>query len=78
MTRKTPQEKKALSYARDRRNSYGENAKSFRKNTPLRKRLVNRANRHRNGQDLGAALGRIDAELAEGAEERAAGRRPKR
>lgn len=46
MTQLTPQEKKRLSYARDRRNSYDENKKSSRKAIPLRKRIVNRLNRH--------------------------------
>lgn len=46
MTQLTPQEKKRLSYTRDRRNSYGENSKSSRKAIPLRKRIVNRVNRH--------------------------------
>ena len=46
MTELTPQEKKRLSYARDRRNSYNENKKSSRKAIPLRKRIVNRLNRH--------------------------------
>jgi hypothetical protein len=32
--RRSPQEKKALSYAKDRRNDYGENDKSSRKNIP--------------------------------------------
>ncbi len=32
MARRTPQEKKALSYVKDRRNDYGENDKSSRKN----------------------------------------------
>lgn len=31
MTRRDPQEKKALSYAKDRRNDYGENDKGSRK-----------------------------------------------
>lgn len=44
--RLTPQQKKALSYERDRRNVYDENDKSSRKNIPLRKRLVSKANRH--------------------------------
>jgi len=35
--RKTPQEKKQLSYDRDRRSIYGENDKSSRKNIPLSK-----------------------------------------
>jgi hypothetical protein len=42
---KSPPEKKALSYARDRRNAYGENSKSSRKSVATRKALVNRANR---------------------------------
>ena len=35
--RKTPQEKKILSYAKDCRNNYGENDKSARKTIPRRK-----------------------------------------
>ena len=35
--RKTPQEKKILSYAKDCRNNYGENDKSSRKAIPRRK-----------------------------------------
>jgi hypothetical protein len=42
----TPQEKKRLSYERDRRNTYGENDKASRKAIPLRKRLAARAVRH--------------------------------
>lgn len=45
MRRKTPQEKKRESYLRDRRNTYGENDKSSRKNIPLRKRLRSRSER---------------------------------
>src|SRR4028119_181715 len=45
MERKTPQEKKRLSYAKDRRNTYGENDKSSRKNIRRRKRHPNRSNR---------------------------------
>jgi len=47
----TPQEKKRLSLQRDRRNVYGANSKASRKAIPLRKRLVNRAERH--AHDLG-------------------------
>ncbi len=43
---KTPQIKKAESLAKDRRNCYGENAKSSRKNIRWRKRYVNQSNRH--------------------------------
>jgi hypothetical protein len=42
----TPQDKKRLSYAKDRRNTYGENSKSSRKNIPLSKALDIRAQRH--------------------------------
>jgi hypothetical protein len=45
MMRKSPQEKKRLSYLKDRRNSYGEHDKGSRTSIRLRKRSVNRANR---------------------------------
>ncbi len=45
MKEKTPQEKKALSYARDRRNNFGANDKASRKHIPLRKAQVNRVYR---------------------------------
>jgi hypothetical protein len=35
--KKSPPEKKADSYKKDRRNTYGENSKSSRKNIPLAK-----------------------------------------
>lgn len=75
--RRSPQEKKALSYARDCRNAYGENDKSSRKAIPLRKRLVNKANRHAAQQRLGDAAGVVDLDRAERAEERLRGSRPK-
>ncbi|HJP76913.1 MAG TPA: hypothetical protein VJ914_21775 [Pseudonocardiaceae bacterium] len=50
--RRSPQEKKALSYAKDRRNDYGENDKSSRKNIRRNKRMPNRADRHRARQVL--------------------------
>jgi len=75
--RLTPQQKKAYSYAQDGRNIYGENDKSSRKNIPMRKRLVNKANRHADQQLLAGATGAPDAEVAEAAEQRAQGRRPK-
>jgi hypothetical protein len=68
MARRSPQEKKALSYAKDRRNDYGENDKSSRKNIRRNKRTPNRADRHREHQVLASATGiRID-EVAEQAE----------
>jgi hypothetical protein len=57
VARKDPQERKALSYARDRRNDYGENDKSSRKNIRRNKRLPNRADRHRERQVLADATG---------------------
>lgn len=47
MTRpSSPQEKKRLSYERDRRNRYNENSQSSRKSIRRRKQSVNQANRH--------------------------------
>jgi hypothetical protein len=59
--RKTPQEKKKLSYMRDRRNTYGESPHGARKSIPQRKAFRNRANRHR--QDL--ALRQLPARINE-------------
>lgn len=65
MKRKTPQEKKALSYARDCRNTYGENDKSARKNIPLRKAKVNRGYRKKINQVLQQLSRDVDFEKAE-------------
>jgi hypothetical protein len=43
---KSPQQKKRLSLQKDRRNSYGENAKASRKNIPLSKAISHRKVRH--------------------------------
>ena len=43
--RRTPQEKKSLSYLKDTRNDYGENDKASRKAIPFRKALINRTYR---------------------------------
>ena len=78
--RRSPQEKKALSYAKDRRNAYGETDKGSRKAIPLRKRKVNRANRHAARQQLDEVGDRIapdEAEHAERVEERVQGIKPK-
>ncbi|GAA4011293.1 hypothetical protein GCM10022247_37070 [Allokutzneria multivorans] len=68
MARRSPQEKKALSYERDRRNDYGENDKSSRKNIRRNKQLPNRADRHRERGLLAAATGPVELEAAERAE----------
>lgn len=65
---RTPQEKKSLSYLRDRRNDYGENSKSSRKNIPRSKALGIRAMRHAQNQALRGiviAASEIDALEAE-------------
>lgn len=54
--RKSPQQKKALSYERDRRDTYGENNKSSRKNIPLSKALSIRSERHEKNNALRGAL----------------------
>lgn len=69
MRRLTPQQKKELSYAKDRRNAYGENDKSSRTSIRQRKRMVNRANRRRE-QLFSAATGSPDADTADTAEQR--------
>jgi hypothetical protein len=76
VVRRSPQEKKALSYARDRRNDYGENDKSSRKNIPRSKRFGHRTNRRRENEILGQAAGGVaDADIAERAETTLLGRR---
>ena len=52
MRKRTPQEKKKLSYERDRRNVYGNSPHAARKAIPLRKAQRNRANRHLANQDV--------------------------
>ncbi|MFG1790466.1 hypothetical protein [Nocardia sp. NPDC049149] len=77
MERRSPQEKKQLSYAKDRRNNYGENDKASRKNLPRKRARVHRANRHQAHTDLHGAIGPVDAEASDAAEVRLRGRRPK-
>lgn len=52
--RRSPQEKKRLSYAKDRRNDYGQNDKAARKAIPARKRIANRIVRRAKSRDLAA------------------------
>lgn len=49
---RTPQEKKALSYEHDRRNTYGQNDKASRKAIPARKARENRKVRRKANQAL--------------------------
>jgi hypothetical protein len=68
--RRSPQEKKRLSYSRDRRNWYGENDKSSRKNIARNKRHRHRSERHRAQQQLSAAVGTVDESVEAGVDER--------
>lgn len=70
MKKRTPQEKKALSYARDRRNVYGEAPHASRKSIPLRKAKRNRANRHYADQQLAYPETGFDEALADEVESR--------
>lgn len=60
---RSPQEKKALSYARDRRNVYGENDKASRKAIPARKAGENRKRRRKASQAIKATQGAADEVL---------------
>lgn len=62
---KTPQEKKAESYAFDRRDTYGENNKSSRKNVPRGKTRVNRNYRHTIRQKLVLSGTELSEQLAD-------------
>ena len=61
---KTPQQKKALSLRKDRRNTYGQNDKAARKAIPLRKALENRRNRHKQNRAI-AKLEELDEAAAD-------------
>lgn len=62
MTRMSPQQKKALSLKRDRRNDYGENAKASRKAIPLKKRRQARAERRLAQTAVPAGASAVDLE----------------
>lgn len=68
MERKSPQQKKLLSYLKDGRNGYGENDKSSRRNIRRNKRAVNSANRRREHLALAAFAGADSADAADSAE----------
>ncbi|WP_370961330.1 hypothetical protein [Amycolatopsis sp. cg9] len=75
MRRKAPPEKKRLSYRKDRRDAYGENDKSSRKNLARSKAFARRSNRARESLALRAATGTPDEVRAEAAELRLLGKR---
>lgn len=74
--RRSPEEKKRLSYSRDRRNTYGENDKSSRKNIARNKRARHHAERRRESALLTAAAGPVDENVEELVDERVT-RRPR-
>ncbi|MFC5753535.1 hypothetical protein [Actinomadura rugatobispora] len=76
MSGRTPQEKKRLSYLKDRRNLYGENHKSSRKNIPRNRRIRHRTERHRVRQTLGQARGVPDERHDDAVEQRLKEKRP--
>lgn len=61
--RKSPQEKKQLSYTKDRRNWYGENNAGSRKNIARNKRVRHRSERQFGQQWRTAALGPVDEDI---------------
>ena len=68
---KTPQEKKRQSYQHDRRNVYGENQKSSRKNIPRSKQLSYQEERRSVRQVLIAAQGSVADQVADEAQSQA-------
>ena len=68
---KTPQQKKRQSYEHDRRNTYGENQKSSRKNIPRSKQRSHQDERRSVRQVLVVAQGGILEEAADEAQSQA-------
>lgn len=75
--RLSPQQKKQLSYDKDRRNTYGENDKASRRAIRRNKRRVSRANRHRDRQVLSRSTGVRDTDTKAITDDRIHARRPK-
>jgi hypothetical protein len=67
--RRSPQEKKRLSYSKDRRNWYGENDKGSRGSIARHKRFQHHVERQRE-RYLAAAVGPVDSDAGAAAEER--------
>ena len=65
---KSPQEKKSASLDHDRRNAYGENAKSSRKNIPRSKQISRQAERKAANQPLARLRDVVDEDQAVKAE----------
>jgi hypothetical protein len=65
---KTPQEKKRLSYEHHRRNTYGENQKSSRKNIPRSKQISHQSERRAVREALIGAQGCVADESSDEAQ----------
>jgi hypothetical protein len=78
MRERTPQEKKSLSLAKDRRNVYGEAPHGARKSIPLRKKLRNRANRHDQVSKLPSEPIQLNADEADAIESSILDKAPQR
>ena len=76
VARRTPQEKKRLSYARDCRNTYGEHDKGSRKNIRQKKKVARRTDRRLARQALAGAEGPAAAAAADAAELQLLRKRP--
>ncbi|HEV7643485.1 MAG TPA: hypothetical protein VGO50_06015 [Pyrinomonadaceae bacterium] len=72
MVKRTPQEKKELSYAKDRRNTYGESDKGSRKTIPANKARVNRLYRRKVNDVLQAAPELAEPEVVDAVEHKVA------
>ena len=68
---RNPQDKKRHSYERDRRNTYGENHKSSRKNIPRSKQRSHQDERRSIRQALIGAQGDVTHEVADEAQSQA-------
>jgi hypothetical protein len=68
---KSPEQKKRLSLERDRRNTYGENSKSIRKNIAKGKQRQRMDERRAVAQVLGQPKGQVDDDKAANAESEA-------
>jgi len=78
MRQRTPQEKKGLSLQKDRRNVYGNSPHAARKAIPLRKKLRNRANRHRQDSKLPSVPTQLEQDQADEIESSIRRKAPKR
>src|SRR4051812_15468156 len=77
MKRKSPQQKKAESYAKDRRSTYGNNAKAARSAVPALKRQRSQAERRVAKQELGGAASIADENRVDAMKNKVAQKRRK-